>query len=284
MTMRQSGAGPHRTASLLGDYLRARRAVLQPEDVGLFRDDGRRVGGLRRQEIADLAGVSTDYYLRLEQGRDRQPSDQVVVALARALQVGDFGLRHMRRLIQLQNQRSAPVRRTGIDSAVRSLLDFWQLTPVAVVDSNLDIVAANDIAQMMDDGMLSPNSNLVLGLFEHQDHTADGWLEMAERVVAALRFRCDPDDVRLQEIVGRLSIREPVFRRLWARHDSRPCADGLVQSTLEGLGRFPFRFQSLDVPSIDGCSVLAFHPADDAADAAISSIAQHLDHLTSASA
>ncbi|WP_456823751.1 helix-turn-helix domain-containing protein [Cellulomonas sp. P5_E12] len=284
MATMQGARGPRRTSSLLGDYLRARRGMLQPEDVGLFRYGGRRVGGLRRQEVADLAGVSTDYYLRLEQGRDRQPSDQVIVALARALRVGDFGIRHMRRLVQLQNQGAAPIRRTDIDGAVGSLMDFWQLTPVAVVDSNLDIVAANDIAQVLDEGLLSPRSNLVLGLFERQDHTADGWLEKAERVVADLRFRCDPDDVRLQEIVGRLSIREPIFRRLWASHDSQPFAEGLVRSTLEELGRFTFRFQSLDLPSIDGCSVLAFHPADEAAQAAISSIARHFDHVTSASA
>jgi transcriptional regulator with XRE-family HTH domain len=73
--------------SPVGDYLRARRALVQPEDVGIPREPGRRVEGLRREEVARLAGISPEYYLRLEQGRDHQPSDQVVQALARALQL-----------------------------------------------------------------------------------------------------------------------------------------------------------------------------------------------------
>jgi transcriptional regulator with XRE-family HTH domain len=247
--------------------------VLQPEDVGLFRDDGRRVGGLRRQEVADLAGVSTDYYLRLEQGRDRQPSDQVVLALARALHVGEFGLRHMRRLVQLQNQRPAAASRGLVETAARSLLDFWPLTPVAVVDANFDIVAANGVAQSLDDGLLTPGANLLLGLFDRRSRAEEDWLQTAERAVAALRFRCDPGDHRLQEIVGRLSIREPVFRSLWTLHDSRPWPDGVVRLALDDMGRFPFRFQALDIPSIEGCSIMAFHAASETAQAALASVA-----------
>lgn len=266
-----------REGSLLGDYLRARRSVLQPEDVGLFRDDRRRVGGLRRQEVADLAGVSTDYYLRLEQGRDRQPSDQVVVALARALRVDEFGLRHMRRLVQLQNQRPAAASRSRIDAAAQSLLDFWPLTPVAVVDANFDIVAANAMAQRLDDGLLVPGANLLLGLFDRRSRSESDWLGTAERAVAALRFRCDPNDPRLQEIVGRLFIREPVFRSLWTRHESRPWADGVVQLALDDMGLFPFRFQALDIPSLEGCSIIAFHAAGETAQAALLSL-PGLDH------
>lgn len=261
-----TGAGP----SLLGDYLRARRSLVQPEDLGLHRGTGRRVGGLRRQEVAAAAGISIDYYLRLEQGRDRQPSEQVIAALAGALRVGDRGLQHMRRLVRLQNQRAA--RPAGAPrGALRGLLDFWPLTPVAVVDANLDVVAANDVAQALD-GLLVPGRNLLLGIFSHQHQRSPMWRDTAERAVAALRFRCDPVDPRLQELVGQLSIREPVFRRIWARHDCSPWTRGVVHFPGDDARGAAFRFQSLDVPSAAGCSVLAFHAADRSARAALDRI------------
>jgi len=261
------GTGPTAGGSLLGDYLRARRAVVQPEDLGLARGTGRRVGGLRRQEVAAAAGISFDYYLRLEQGRDRQPSDQVIGALATTLRLGDLGLQHMRRLVQLQNQH--PAHPAGAPSgALRGLLDFWPMTPVAVVDGNLDVVASNGIAQALD-GLLSPGRNLLIGIFSAEHQRTPMWRETAERGVAALRFRCDPFDPRLQEIVGQLSIREPVFRRIWARHDCSPWTRGLVHFPGDGGRGWAFRFQSFDVPSAAGCSVIALHAADRPALAAL---------------
>lgn len=256
-------------SSPLGEYLRARRALLQPEDLGLPRHGARRVGGLRRQEVAASARISTDYYLRLEQGRDRQPSDQVVCALADALRVGDFGLRHMRRLVQLQTQRPTSVRPSLLDSTAHSLLDFWPLTPVAVVDSNFDVVLSNDIAQSLDGGLLSPGANFLLGMFSGQAFAEDGWRSAAERAVGALRFRSDPNDGRPLEIVARLSLLHPDFRRFWARHDSQPWPSGSVRYSVQGLDLLPFRFQTLDVPHIEGWSVLAFHAADQRAQTAL---------------
>jgi transcriptional regulator with XRE-family HTH domain len=264
-------------SSLLGDYLRARRAVLQPEDVGLLRGERRRVGGLRRQEVAKLAGISTEYYLRLEQGRDRQPSDQVVAALAGALQVGEFGLRHMRRLVLLQQANADRARRPVSAASVHPLLDFWPRTPVAVVDANLDVLTSNGIAQALDGELLTPGANLLIGIFDRSDPDSPAWLAAAERGVAALRFRCDPDDPRLQDVVGRLSVRHPLFRRMWARHDSRPWPEGVVRSPVRGRGLFAFRFQTLDLPTLEGCSVVAFSPADPAADEALSAVAVELD-------
>lgn len=256
--------------SLLGDYLRARRSVVQPEDLGLDRGTGRRVGGLRRQEVAAAADISFDYYLRLEQGRDRQPSDQVIGSLADALQVGDLGLQHMRRLVQLQNQRPLHPA-TAPSGALRGVLDFWPMTPVAVVDANLDVVASNGLAQALD-GLLTPGRNLLIGIFSAEHQRTPMWRQTAERGVAALRFRCDPFAPRLQEIVGQLSIREPVFRRIWARHDCSPWTRGLVHFPGDGGRGWAFRFQSFDVPSAAGCSVLALHAADRSASAALDRI------------
>jgi transcriptional regulator with XRE-family HTH domain len=273
VTERSRTTGLNRSSPLLGDYLRARRAVLQPQDVGLPRDRHRRVDGLRRQEVAALARISIDYYLRLEQGRDRQPSDQVVVALAGALQVGEFGLRHMRRLVQLQTQRHVPSRPSIIDATVRALLDFWPVTPVVIVDSNFDVVLSNDLALALDEELLAPGSNFVVGMFDRQATALGGERQMAERAAAALRFRCDPDDVRLREIVGRLAQGDSTFRRLWARHDSVPWLDGLMYSAVDGMGLLPFRVRALDVPSIEGWSAIAFRPADPRAEVALESLA-----------
>jgi transcriptional regulator with XRE-family HTH domain len=269
------GGGSDGRRSLLGDYLRARRSVVQPEQLGLHRGSRRRVGGLRRQEVAAVAGISYDYYLRLEQGRDRQPSEQVVAALAKTLLVGDLGLRHMRRLVQLQNARP----RRGADLTrgdLRGLFDFWPRTPVAIVDANLDVVAANGLAQALN-GVLTPGNNLLLGIFSREHQSTPLWRDAAERGVAALRFRCDPFDPRLHDIVGQLSIREPVFRRIWARHDSSPWTRGLVQLPGGDASRMRFRFQTLDVPTGVSCSVVAFHAVDRRAAAAIDRIASDSD-------
>ena len=113
----------------LAAFLRARRELLKPADVGLPDSDRRRVEGLRREEVAMLAGISTEYYLRLEQGRDHQPSDQVLEGLARALQLDeDAGsyLRALARPAPRRRGRSVPER---FDPAVQTLIDSWPLTP-----------------------------------------------------------------------------------------------------------------------------------------------------------
>src|ERR1700741_4442574 len=117
------------TSSGLAAFLRARRELLKPADVGLPDSERRRVNGLRREEGAMLAGISTEYYLRLEQGRDHQPSDQVLEGLARALQLdGDASgyLRALARPAPRRRGRSVPER---FDPAVQTLIDSWPLTP-----------------------------------------------------------------------------------------------------------------------------------------------------------
>jgi transcriptional regulator with XRE-family HTH domain len=127
----------------LGEFLRARRALVRPEDVGLQPAGRRRVPGLRREELATLAGISSDYYLRLEQGRDQHPSPQVIDAVARALQLDANATAHLHVLAQ----PDGVLRRSGlaerVPASIEQLIASWPYTPAFVQDRHMDILAAN---------------------------------------------------------------------------------------------------------------------------------------------
>lgn len=135
----------------LAAFLRARRERLKPADVGLADSGRRRVAGLRREEVAMLAGISADYYLRLEQGRTTQPSDQVLAALAGALQLDDDAAEYMRNLarpaLPRRSGSAAPVEK--VDLGLRTLIDNWQLIPAYVQDRHMNVLAANSMAQAL---------------------------------------------------------------------------------------------------------------------------------------
>src|SRR6476659_10603776 len=140
----------------LAAFLRARRELLKPADVGLPYSERRRVEGLRREEVAMLAGISTECYLRLEQGRDHQPSDQVLDGIARALQLDEDAGNYLRALARpapRRRGRSVPER---FDPAVQTLIDSWPLTPTFVVNRNMGILASNRMARAL--SHLSPRA------------------------------------------------------------------------------------------------------------------------------
>jgi transcriptional regulator with XRE-family HTH domain len=125
-----------------GEYLRRRRAELQPADVGLPHTAFRRVAGLRREEVSQLAGVSTDYYTRLEQGRDLSPSDAVLDALARALELDDAGRAHLQHLAHPARPARRPIRTVQrVRPAVQSMLDSWTGQAAFVLGRRGDVLA-----------------------------------------------------------------------------------------------------------------------------------------------
>jgi transcriptional regulator with XRE-family HTH domain len=133
-----------------GEYLRQRRAELRPADVGLPSTPFRRVQGLRREEVAQLAGVSTDYYTRLEQGRDLSPSDAVLDAIARALELDEVGrahLQHLARPARPDRRLRTAVQR--VRPAVRSMLDAWTEQPAFVLGRRGDVLATNALARAL---------------------------------------------------------------------------------------------------------------------------------------
>ncbi|GAA2228993.1 helix-turn-helix domain-containing protein [Herbiconiux moechotypicola] len=250
--------------SPLGDYLRARRAAVRPEDVGLAPIGVRRVDGLRRDEVARLAGVSQEYYIRLEQGRDRQPSLQVLQALARPLKLDAGGIDYMQRLVHIQSggrRGSDPAALAeALDSGLRSLLDQWPATPAYILDRNLTVVMANSRARHELPGGWEPGANAALIVFSESWRKADRhWSATAEHTVAALRYSSDPADPELRDLVGLLSLREPDFAELWGRHEASPITVRELTVELVGGRTAGLTEQGLVVPGERGHTVVVLH-------------------------
>jgi len=238
---------PH--SNRFAQYLKARRAQLKPEDVGFPADPGRRVNGLKREEVAELAGISVEYYTRLEQGQSYQLSEQVLNGLTRALKLDADAAAYFYRLAlpepPVRNAPTTPV----ITDSVRQIVDQWSDVPVFVYDRNQDVLSANELARAIFP-KITPGSNSVMIAFAMDAGVRETpqWQALARTVVAALRFHGEPADPRLQQIVGELSVREPVFRILWADHDAVPLTSGVVPAYIEGFGLGDFPWQNLYVP------------------------------------
>ncbi len=203
----------------LGEYLRARRAQVHPEDVGLIAGARRRVRGLRREELATLAGISAEYYLRLEQGRDTNPSAQILEALARALQLDIKGTEYLHQLASpAGSHREQPDLETAADGA-DELIDQFSM-PAIVASRCLDVLAANPVARALSPGFTPGANFLRWRLLEPaaRDFFVD-WDDVTDVAVSGLREAAgaDPDDPRLRALIDELSSASARFRELWAR-------------------------------------------------------------------
>ncbi|MFI0815184.1 helix-turn-helix transcriptional regulator [Streptomyces sp. NPDC021098] len=254
----------HRADTALGAYLRARRELIRPEDVGLPAAGRRRVPGLRREELALLAGISADYYLRLEQGRDRHPSAQVLDALARALRLDDDATAHLHRLaVPDRPRRRSPARRTErVPQGIRQLIATWPHTPAFVQGRLLDVLDANPLAQALSP-LFTPGTNMIRALFlDPASGAAHGrWEASTEGSVAALRALVGPDvdDPALNELVGELSVRSERFRQLWARHDVRPKRSGASTIMNPQVGALELSHEKLPLPDTDRQMLVIYH-------------------------
>ena len=267
--------------SLLATYFRARRELIQPEDVGIPRETNRRVQGLRRQEVAALADISFDYYLRLEQGRHHQPSEQVLASLGRALLLDEDAMIYVYRLAHDTGRpRLRPGPRTeGVDENVVRLLDHWSHTPAIIIDRNQDLIRANRLALALGRGHLDPGCNLVMTLFDPNVRNAiPNWEDAALQSLAALRFESDPFDVRLHDIVETLSSRERDFVRMWARHDARPFMSGTIHASLPSVGPAELKYQNFAIPGHGGYTLRTyFGEPGSSAVAALADLARSLE-------
>lgn len=214
------------TGTPLGDFLRARREALTPSDVGLPEHGRRRVKGLRREEVAMLAGMSSDYYMRLEQGRESGPSAQVVESVARALRLDVAATEHLWLLVRPAESRvwrhsdGLPV-----SAQLRQLMDGWTGSPAFVAGPALDILAANAMAAALHESF-TPADNLARMVFldpAGREFYRE-WERAAHSCVAEIRaaYGHDPDNARIAEVVAELSAASPEFARLWDRHDVKP--------------------------------------------------------------
>ncbi len=209
-----------------GEYLRRRRAELQPTDVGLPDTAFRRVQGLRREEVARLAGVSTDYYTRLEQGRDLSPSEAVLDALARALELDDAGRAHLQHLAHPARRARRQTRAVQrVRPSVQSMLDAWTGQPAFVLGRRGDVLATNALARALltdFDAMPYRDRNLTRWILldpAARDLYVD-WAQIASEMVAILRLDAGahPDDACTTELVGELTLKSPEFSRWWSQH------------------------------------------------------------------
>lgn len=214
------------TGTPLGDFLRARREALAPQDVGLPEYGRRRVKGLRREEVAMLAGMSSDYYMRLEQGRESSPSAQVVEAVARALRLDDAATEHLWLLTQPAQARARRhAEGAAVSAQLRQLMDGWSAAPAFVVGPALDILACNTMAAALHEGF-DPADNLARMVFLDPAGREfyQEWERAAHSCVAEIRaaYGHDPDSTRIAQVVAELSANSPQFADLWARHDVKP--------------------------------------------------------------
>ncbi|BBB01168.1 putative DNA-binding protein [Actinacidiphila reveromycinica] len=210
----------------LGAFLKARRAQLTPRECGLPEaDSGRRVAGLRREEVAGLAAISVDYYTRLEQGRVRA-SVPVLSTLARALRLDEDQQRYLYELAgraDARPRRRRPAER--VRPPMRRLLDQLTQSPALVLGKRLDVLAWNPaaVALYTDFAALPANRRNYLRLvFTHPEvrRLHRNWDHDAREAVAALRMEAaaDPDDPELAQLVGELSLQDPDFLTWWAEH------------------------------------------------------------------
>ncbi|GGK84050.1 transcriptional regulator [Planomonospora parontospora subsp. parontospora] len=260
------------TKSELGDFLKNRRARLSPEELGLKAyGTRRRVSGLRREELAMLAGVSVTHYTRLEQGRAAGASDSVLDALARALRLTEDETVHLKRLARPPaSARPASPRPEHATRSARRLLDAMTEVPALVLDRRNDILAWNRLGHALLAGHLDPaapggpaarpNLTRMLFLDEHFRELYPDWSEEATLAVASLRLAAGrhPDDRSLAELVGGLVIRSEEFAARWARHPVRTCTSGVKHFHHPVVGPMELHFENLLIPGDLGQRIIAY--------------------------
>jgi transcriptional regulator with XRE-family HTH domain len=252
--------------NFLGEFLQARRARVTPEQAGIVAHGRRRVGGLRRDELAGLAGVSVHYLTRLEQGVDRHPSPQVLAALATALRLDADATAHLHALAAPGPARAdIPEARPELGQ----LLDAWAGTPAYVRDRFFDVLAANKAALRLAP-LYAPGRNLIRDMFLEPAVRLlfPHWREVAAQSVAALRATADPREPRTAALVDELRA-DADFAAWWARHDIRPTRDEVKVFDHPEVGRIVLRRQSLLVAGTGDQVVIAYQaePGSASADA-----------------
>lgn len=258
-----------RAATELGEFLRSRRDGLAPGEMGVRSYGRRRVPGLRREELAQLAGVSVTYYTRLEQGQSPNASDSVIDALARALRLDEDERAHLFALARpVPAKRRRPQRPETPHAGAVQLLHAMTGVPALLLGRRNDILAWNRaghllLAGHLDDGAPTrpaerPNLIRMLFLDPHTRELHRHWDAEAALAVASLRYVAAqfPDDRRLAELVGELSLGSGEFATLWARHTVRLCTSGTRLLHHPAIGDLDLDYEVLHLPDGDGQRIL----------------------------
>jgi transcriptional regulator with XRE-family HTH domain len=248
------------------DFLASRRARLTPQQVGLPVSGRRRVPGLRREEVAVLAGVSTDWYSRLEKGHIGEVSEDVLAAVARALHLDEDERTYLFDLARAARPaRRAPSRRraVGVEPRVQWMLDSITMSAAFLRNGRLDVVAVNSmgralLAPIFDSATTRERGQANFARFHFLDpgarHFFVDWEPGARATVALLRAEAgrEPHDRVLRELIGELVTLSSEFRSMWSAHDVRIRHDGIKRLEHPEVGRLELVYQSLQLPASDG--------------------------------
>ncbi|MFJ8820327.1 helix-turn-helix domain-containing protein [Streptomyces sp. NPDC102467] len=263
----------------LSEFLRTRRARLKPEDVGVASHGRhRRVPGLRREELAQLAGVSVAYYTRLEQGNGRNVSAEVLDAIARALRLSETEHAHLTHLAKPKERRrrSRAPKRQQARVALQHLVDSMEGVPAYIGGARSDILAWNRLAAALfgDWGALpAAERNWARLTFLNPDYRElfRDWEQKASDMVSYLRLYAGqhPDDPELSALVGELSVKSEEFRKLWATHDVKEKGHGVKRMRHPLVGELTLAYETLHLPDDDGQFLSVYHaePGSPSADA-----------------
>jgi transcriptional regulator with XRE-family HTH domain len=246
----------------LGEYLRARRELVDPKEVGLRVAGVRRTPGLRREEVATLAGISADYYLRLEQGRDRNPSPQVLEALARVFGLDATATAYLLSLAaQRPAKRRARPRQETVRPGIRQLLGALNL-PAFVESRMFDVLAANGLATALSPSIRAGENRLRSVFLDPAERDLyPDWSKAVSGMVASFRASVgtDTDDPRVAQLVGELSLASEQFRKLWARHDVKALGGAAFVLSHPEAGELSLRREKLPLGESGGQLLVIYH-------------------------
>ena len=262
------------------EFLSTRRAKISPEQAGVpLYGTRRRVPGLRREEVAQLAGLSTDYYTRLEKGNLRSASAGVLEAISRALQLDEAERAHLLDLARTARDGARPVRRRvpakQVRASLQHLLDAMTGAAATIANGRLDVLAGNALARslwadLFDTRLQPPNLARYCFLDPRSQDFYDSWPAIADVTVAILRTEAgrDPHDRALTDLVGELATRSEQFRARWARHDVRLHQQGTKLFHHAVVGDITLNYNTVPLPADAGLSLTAYtaEPATPAAD------------------
>jgi transcriptional regulator with XRE-family HTH domain len=259
------------SSSEIREFLMSRRARLTPEQAGLPHFGGRRrVDGLRREEVALIAGISVEYYTRLERGNATGVSESVLDGISRALQLDDAEHAHLHDLVRAATASPRTVRRgttkaAQVTAGVRQMIDAMKDVAVLIQNGRGDIVASNSLgeavySQMFDQPQRQPNFGRFVFLDPRSQEFYLNWDDSARQTVALLRSEAGraPNDRALSNLVGELSTRSDMFRSLWAAHNVREHRTGVKDVHHPIVGDITLSFEGLQLTSARGLLMLPY--------------------------
>jgi len=253
----------------LGSFLRSRREKVDAASAGVVDNKRRRVKGLRREELALLAGVSPSYYTRIEQGRDRRPSREVLRALARALRLDDTERSYLWSLatppLEPAENDMAPVH--TVRPGVLHLLERWADLPAFIVGPSRDVLAGTALAARVNPAW-STGHNLIEFTFLDPRARAvyPEWDEIALQAVAGLRATTAERRGELDDFVADMRERSGTFRALWDSHDVYERTMGAKQLHVDGIGILRLEFETFALTGVEGHVLFVYFPHPGSAD------------------